>query len=78
MFSALGLAAVLGMFGFEQNILSEYSHSLEFRNFLLLLFVSIFIPKSYIWLGGTSTYCLIAPFLYKYSSNAWHPSEISR
>jgi len=33
-FSALGLAAVLGMFGFEQNILSEYSHSLEFRNYL--------------------------------------------
>jgi hypothetical protein len=33
-FSVLGLAAMLGMFGFEQNILSEYSHSLEFRHCL--------------------------------------------
>jgi len=31
-FSVLGLAAMFGMFGFEQNILSEYSHSLEFHN----------------------------------------------
>ncbi len=32
MFSVLGLAGMLGMFGFEQTILSEYSHSLEFHN----------------------------------------------
>ena len=34
MFSVLGLAGILGMFGFGQNILSEYSHSLKFRNCL--------------------------------------------
>ena len=48
MFSALGLAGMLGMFGFEQNILSEYSHSLEFLHCLfptcqtgIILFYSI-------------------------------------
>ena len=43
MFSALGLGEMLGMFGFEQNILSEYSHSLEFRNYLCVCSICLHI-----------------------------------